>query len=273
MRAKRQFIDVKTGQLHLRAAGRASSRPAILCLHLMPKSGRVFAPLLPALAEDRLAIAPDFPGCGESDPFHSGQKPSILDYADAIEEVIAHFGLKQVDLVGYHTGSIVAAELALRHPRTVRKAIHISAPIFTDQELQEFRQQFSPIPLDEAGTRFRTLWEWAMQHRGPGMTLEMAALSMAESLRGGERYEEGHEAAFNHCQAYAQTLGKIEQPLLVMNIGDDLYEHSKRADRLFRNGRRIDFPQWGSGFLEIWPGEAAAVMLEFFNAEDGQGDG
>ena len=105
------------------------------------------------------------------------------------------------------------------------------------------------------------------------MTLEMAAASMAESLRGGERYEEGHEAAFNHCQAYAETLGRIEQPLLVMNIGDDLYEHSKRADRLLRNGRRIDFPDWGSGFLEIWPREAAAAMLEFFDAEDGQGDG
>ena len=267
MQAKRQFIEVETGQLHLRTAGRAGAKPAILCLHLMPKSGRTFARLLPELARDRLAIAPDFPGCGESDPFHRRRKPAISDYADAIDQVIAHFGLKQVHLLGYHTGSMVAAELALRHPRRVLKAIHISAPVFTEQEVEHFRKLYAAIPLDEAGARFRILWERALQHRGPGMTLEMAAISVAESLRGGERYEEGHEAAFNHSRAYAEALGRVAQPLLVMNIGDDLFEHSKRADRHLRNGRRIDFPDWGGGFLDLWPREAAAVMLEFFDGE------
>ncbi|MCS1416186.1 MAG: hypothetical protein M2R46_03934 [Verrucomicrobia subdivision 3 bacterium] len=35
----RQFIDVTTGQLHLRVAGQSSAKPTVICLHMMPKSG------------------------------------------------------------------------------------------------------------------------------------------------------------------------------------------------------------------------------------------
>ena len=265
-KVQRQFINAMTGQLHLRLAGREGPRPAVLCLHLMPKSGRCFTRLLPELAGDRLAIAPDYPGYGESAPFFSDAKPTVPDYADAIEEVMDHFSLEQADLVGYHTGAMVAVELALRSPDAVRKVVNISAPILSAKEAADFDQQYAAIPLDEAGTRFRTLWARVLQHRGPGMTLEMAAASLVDSLRGGERYEEGHHAAFQHSQAYADALGRMTQPLLVINIGDDLFEHSKRADKLMRNGQRIDRPDWGHGFLDLWPTKAAAMMLQFLDS-------
>ena len=59
---KRQFVETASGQMHLRLAGAASARPTIVCLHLMPKSGRCFAKLMPELAQDRLLIAPGLPG-------------------------------------------------------------------------------------------------------------------------------------------------------------------------------------------------------------------
>ena len=266
-KVERRFIDAMAGQLHVRMAGHEGLRPAVLCLHLMPKSGRCFARLLPELAGDRLAIAPDYPGYGESAPFFSNAKPAIPDYADAIEEVMDHFKLEQVDLVGYHTGAMVAVELALRKPEAVRKVINISAPILNAREAAGFEKHYAAVPLDEEGTRFRTLWARVLQHRGPGMTLEMAAASFVDSLRGGERYEEGHRAAFQHSQDYANALRQMAQPLLVINIGDDLFVHSKRADALMRNGRRIDCPNWGHGFLDLWPTAAAAMMLEFLDSD------
>ena len=263
---KRQFVETASGQMHLRLAGAASARPTIVCLHLMPKSGRCFAKLMPQLAQDRLLIAPDFPGCGESDPYPVDVKPSIPRYASSILEVIAHFKIQKACFVGYHTGAMVAAEIALRRPALTEKLVCISAPILTEQEVADFQRRYEAIPLDEAGTRFKVMWERIMAHRGPGMTLAMAADSMAESLRGGERYEEGHQAAFEHCQAFAEALRKIEQTVLVMNVGDDLFECSKRADDYMRNGERVDYPQWGHGFLDAWPQEAASVMREFFDA-------
>ena len=263
---KRQFVETASGQLHLRLAGAPSASPAIVCLHLMPKSGRCFAKLLPELAQGRLVIAPDYPGYGESDPYPVGVMPSIPRYANSILEVIAHFGIQQASFVGYHTGAMVAAEIALRRPALVEKLVCVSAPIFTEPEVADYQRRYAAIPLDEEGTRFKAIWARIMAHRGPGMTLPMAAASMAESLRGGERYEEGHQAAFAHSGAFAEALGEIEQPVLVMNLGDDLFEPTKRADGCMRNGKRVDCPQWGHGFLEAYPREAAAVMREFLGA-------
>ena len=265
---RRGFIDAGYGQMHLRSAGRATDKPAIVCLHMISKSGRSFARLMPQLARQRLVIAPDYPGYGESDHPPAVPAVSIEDYTRAVWEVIDHFELSRVNIVGYHTGSMVAVEAAHQRPHAVERLINISAPIFTPQEVADYHQYFAPIPLDEQGERFRIMWQRIMHYRGPGMTLEIAAESMAENLRGGDHYEWGHRAAFHYTEAYARKLSRLPQPVLVMNINDDLYRHSRRADALLKNGRRRDFPDWGAGFLDLWPGQVAAVMLDFFDAGD-----
>lgn len=270
LKVRRQFINAKSGQLHLRVADSfsetASPKTAIICMHMVPKSGRIFQSLLPELAKDRLVIAPDYPGYGESDHYQEISQPGIDDYADSISEVVSHFNLDQVDLVGYHTGSMVAVNIASRYPKLVRKLINISAPILTNEEVDAFHKYFAPIPLDEEGTRLRIMWERVMQYRGPGMTLEMAAESMAENLRGGERYEDGHHAAFAYAKTYAEKITQIDQPLWVMNPNDDLYEHTKRVDAYLKNGSRSDFLDWGHGFLSIWPEKTATEMLKFLDS-------
>ena len=263
----RQFIDTDTGQLHLRVAGRMSSALPLICLHMMPKSGRGFAQLLPELAKDRLVIAPDYPGYGESDPYPDSVTPAISDYADSVSQLLDVFELERVCLLGNHTGSMIAVELAHRYPQRIAGVINISAPIFTQQEVQELQQYFAPVPLDTAGTRFQIMWERVLQYRGPGMTMEMAAVSMAENLRGGERYEDGHYAAFAYTETYVEKLRELEQPVLVINPGDDLFEQTRRVDRYLRHGRREDFPDWGHGFLELWPGAIAKIVLEFLDSD------
>lgn len=261
----RRFIDSSFGQIHLREAGEAGLKPVVMCLHMIPKSSRSFARLMPELAAQRYVVAPDYPGYGESDLFRNMEAPTIKDYADAIAQVIEHLQISTLDLIGYHTGSMIAVLLAHQYPKLVRRVINISAPIFTKQEVDDFHQYFAPIPLDEAGTRFRTMWQRIIKYRGPQMTFEMAAASMAENLRGGERYEDGHAAAFNFTERYAELLEQIEQPLWVMNFGDDLFEHSKRAKRHFNNGALTNFPEWGHGSLDVWPEQVASEMLNFLD--------
>ncbi|TQV72622.1 alpha/beta hydrolase [Exilibacterium tricleocarpae] len=263
---RRCFVDGEYGQLHLRVAGRATAKPAIVCLHMVPKSGRSFANVMPLLARDRLVLAPDYPGYGESDHPPAAPEVSIEDYARAVWQVVDHWRPGAVDFVGYHTGSMVALAAARQRPGAVAKIINISAPIFTAAELEQYRRYFAPIALDTGGERFRVMWERIMHYRGPGMTLAMAADSMAENLRGGDHYEWGHRAAFNHAEAYVRHLRELQQPLLVMNINDDLYAHSRRVDTLLNNGERRDFPDWGNGFLDVRPEPVAATMLNFFDA-------
>lgn len=264
-KVRRCFVDGEYGQLHVRSAGKDSGKPPIVCLHMVPKSSRSFVNLMPFLAEDRLVIAPDYPGYGESDPPPVAPEVDINDYARAVWGVIEQFELDEVSFVGYHTGSMVAVEAAQIKPQQVVKIINISAPVFTKEEVGQFHKYYAPIPLDVEGNRFRVMWERIMEYRGPGMTLEMAATSMAENLRGGENYEWGHRAAFNYTENYVANLLHLDQPILVMNIKDDLFKQSQRVDPLLKNGCRRDYTEWGTGFLDVYPEQVAKVMLKFLD--------
>ncbi|HBO12387.1 MAG TPA: hypothetical protein DD491_06350 [Halieaceae bacterium] len=162
---------------------------------------------------------------------------------------------------------MVAVAAAGQRPGEVARLVNISAPLFTPEEVAELHAFFAPLPLDEAGTRFRIMWERILRFRGPGMTLPMAAASLADNLRAGEDYEEGHRAAFDHTAAYARELAALSHPLLVMNINDDLVSQTRRVDALLANGERRDYPDWGNGFLELWPEAVAAELLAFLDAD------
>ena len=262
----KSYTDGTFGQLHCRGVYPADAgKPAVVCLHMSPKSGRSFNQLLPCLADERAAIAPDYPGHGESDLPPADPHVTVEDYAETTWQVIDdRLGDAPVHLVGYHTGSMVAVEATRQRPDRVLGIVNIAAPVFKDEELAAMVEYFQPIPIDEEGTRFRIMWERIMYHRGPGMTLEMAAESMAENLRAGDDYEWGHEAAFAYARQYVANLAAVDQPILVMNPKDDTYEQTLRIDRHLKNGRRVDYPDWGHGFLNAYPEAAAAEMLDFF---------
>ncbi len=236
---------------------------------MSPKSGRSYHDVLPYLAVHRMAIAPDYPGHGESDPPPAEPHVTIGDFAENVWRVVDALASGPVHLLGYHTGSMVAVEATTQRPGDVLSVINISAPVFTADELAELGNTYSPIPIDEDGTRFRILWERVLQHRGPGMTLAMAAASFAENLRAGDDYEWGHRAAFAYADSYKRKLGDIEQPILVINPADDCFEQSKRADEIMQNGQRIDVPHWGHGFMHAYPRDAATMILEFVNGVEG----
>lgn len=269
-RVRRCYVDGPFGQIHCRAVSPDEvSKAPIVCLHMSPKSGKSFHDVLPWLAAGRMAIAPDYPGHGESDPPPAEPQVTIEDFAECVWRAVDTLAAAPVHLLGYHTGSMVAVEATAQRPKDVLSVINISAPVFTAEEQTELGSLYSPIPIDEAGTRFRVMWERVLQHRGPGVTLEMAAASFAENLRAGDDYEWGHRAAFAYAEAYKNKLGEIEKPVLVINPADDCFEQSKRADDIVQNGRRIDAPQWGHGFLNAYPQDAAALILEFIDGVEG----
>jgi pimeloyl-ACP methyl ester carboxylesterase len=261
----RHFTDGQFGQLHYRMAGEASAQPAIVCLHMVSKSSRSFHHIMPFLAKDRLVVAIDYPGYGESSLPTEESQATIENYANAMWQVLDHLDIQQADLVGYHTGCMVSVCGARQFPLRVTKVINIAAPIFRDNEVQAFCDMYAPIPIDEEGNRFRIMWQRIIKHRGPGMSLAMCADSMAENLRGGEAYEWGHMAAFQHAKCYLENIKRLKQPLLVMNLNDDMREHSIRVDEYLQNGQRKDYMRWGAGFLDAYPHDAAMEMLKFFD--------
>lgn len=254
----RSFVDGRFGQMHYRIA--KPSRPQrvpLMCFHLSPSSGRIYARLLAAMARDRIAIAPDTPGFGESDA--PPGPPEISDYAAAMGEVLDALDIGAVDLMGYHTGSKIAVELAQQRPQQVRRLVLVSAPIYSPEELASQKTDYAAKPLSDDGAHLRKAWEGHWKWRAKDTPIALVQREITESLRGGGKSWWGHHAAFNY--AHADNLPKVLQPVYVLCPKDDLFEPTQRAADYIKNGRIVDMPDWaGHGMLDTHTDEVADVL-------------
>jgi pimeloyl-ACP methyl ester carboxylesterase len=265
---RRSYIDGPFGQLHLRIAKppKDTGKPALMCFHMSPMSGRIYENFLAAMGTDRVAIAPDMPGYGASDAPPS--PPEIIDYSKAMAHAIDVLGLSgPVDVMGYHTGAKVALELAILRPQQIRRLVLISATIFTDAERQAFREHYGPKTPTTDGSHLAALWRSFLFHnlRG-GLTIDDVADAFPDMLLGRNNSWCGHRAAFNHYPD--QRLPMTDKPILMFNPNDDLREYTPRAAPFLRNGRIIDLPSWGHGFLDGSIADAAALVRSFLDAPD-----
>lgn len=258
---RRMFVDIDYGQMHIRVSTPAKKAALpLICLHMSPKSGRFFANFMEKASDDRLMVAPDYPGMGESDAPPAEPAVTIQDYARSVWQALDTLEIKRVDLLGHHTGSLVAAEMAHQRPEQVHSIVMISALVLSAGEKTAFEARFLPVPLDEAGTRFTRMWDAIRFHRGPGMTLDMMAVSLAESMRGGNAYEWGHRAAFAYNDYFPDVVSKLGQRITVFNPKDDLYDITPRVADLLRNGCVIDKPDWGHGLFDTMQQEVASAV-------------
>ena len=99
-------------------------RPLVL-LHGLGASRAVWSRVTPALAADRLVLAPDLPGFGESAP--AGPGFDLERVARKLSVALADRAGRRFDLVGNSLGGAVALQLAVLRPDLVRRLV-LSAP-------------------------------------------------------------------------------------------------------------------------------------------------
>ena len=124
VRTRRAYFDCRFGQLHVRTAfpatGGFDEQVTLFCLHADHSSSRAFAPFLPEIADVRSVYAPDLPGLGESDP---SPNASVAEAAGAVSDLADDLRLRQIDLLGIHSGARVALDLAAARPTLVRRLV------------------------------------------------------------------------------------------------------------------------------------------------------
>ncbi|MEQ8246154.1 MAG: alpha/beta hydrolase [Alphaproteobacteria bacterium] len=260
----RAYLDGRFGQLHYRSAGPGTDTGVpVLFIHASPASGRMWEAALAELGRDRLALAPDTPGFGDSDA--PPVPPEIPDYAATMGDFLDALGVKQVDVVGYHTGSKTCVELALQRPELVRKLALVSAPIYSDAELAKQKHDYAPETIARDGSHLAWRWNFSKTFRKPDVPLIVAHRSLAESLKGGEKSPWGHRAAFNYH--HAENLPKVRQPVLIFNFGDDLTAPTARAADYVANGQVVDVPDFSHGSIDVHAATFAGMLRSFFDAD------
>lgn len=263
---RRQFIDTPAGQMHIRRADvSAPTHRPLICLHQSPKSSREFVRFMGEAATDRHVIAIDSPGHGESALPESSAQATIEFYAQTIWHVIDKLdldtlGTGKYDFLGHHTGAKVATEMAFQRPDCVAGIVMVSALVLSEGERDAFKDMFTPIPLDEGGTRFKHMWAQSIKYRGPNVSLELLAESMAENQRAGEAYEWGHQAAFAYNVHFPDRVASLPHKITVLNPADMLFEYTPRIAKILRNGEVIDHPEWGSMFMDTDTERAVAAV-------------
>lgn len=254
---QRDYLPCRFGQLHIRRAGRHRRTPPLMLFHQVPNSGQIFEAVLPLLAADRLAVAPDTPGYGMSDPAPDPQR--IGAYADAMADAMRALPSGPVDLVGYHTGAAIAAELANRPGSRVRRLVLIAVPVFSADERARFGA-LPPIPFDEAGDWAREEWRRSWAWRGPGQSRADVLRTYAEKMRPGAR-ERGATA----IAAYDMAAGlrAVRQPLLIARPKDDLWDATARARALRPDAAHAELPELGHGLWSVAPERMARLICDF----------
>jgi pimeloyl-ACP methyl ester carboxylesterase len=230
---------------------------------MSPVSSRNFEPLLARLGKDRPAFAADIPGFGESEPPQA--MPSIADLADIMTDVIKDLaGSGPIDLMGDHTGAVIAVDLAARYPKLIRKVALNTVPYFNAAERAE-RLAHSAYegPSDDAA-HLRKRWDSMVRLYGPYMDMREVERNFVEALRGGPFGHWGHSAVFSYDMD--PVLPKIAQPMLIFRPKDGLEENTLRAKPLLKNAEVIDLLQYGYGFMETQADEIAGYLRGFYDS-------
>lgn len=261
---RKTYIDGRFGQIHVRMAGAADApRRALMCFHMSPVSGVIYENWIAEMGRDRLALAPDTPGYGMSDA--PAQPPGIADYAAAMGDLADALKLRDFDVMGYHTGSKIAVEIARQRPAQVKHLILVSAPIYTAEDLARQRAVNAIDEPDAEGRFLVEAWKTLVQYQDKRASLAQTMTQFPDHLRGGDKRGWGHRAAFSYT--YPETIVDVTAPVLVFNPEDDLHAFTPRIAPYLRNGRIKELPGLSHQMLDLSTRELAAIARPFLDED------
>jgi pimeloyl-ACP methyl ester carboxylesterase len=147
----RHYVDLPTGQMLVRSAGEADARPLLL-LHDAPGSGEDIERRIVTLGRDFLVVAPDLPGCGQSDPLPGA--PTIEEIAATIGAVLDAYGIDRPVIHGIGFGSSIACAMP------GASSIVLEGLLLPDDDSRrEMADNYAPaIPIAEDGVHWYRTW-------------------------------------------------------------------------------------------------------------------
>jgi haloalkane dehalogenase len=243
----------------------------LLCLHGWPQSSYIWRHLLPALATaDRRALAPDFPGFGDSPPDPPG---TFERKVEAVERFRRQLGLDRVVLVVHDTGGLIGLRWACDHPDAVGGLVISNTSFFPDHGWIEIAERMrTPIQgealMDSLSREgFATLLnEASSAFDEPALDEYWKAFSTAEGRRG--MLELYRSIDLDELKPYQEKLAALEVPTLILWGQQDEYLPSDYASRFAGQipGSQLVLLEGVRHFLfEDEPERCAQEVLDFLH--------
>jgi len=236
----RRIYPTRFGQLHLRS-NEGKGVPLVL-LHMSPRSGAMWETLQERL--ERPTHAPDRLGYGYSDA--PPWALSLEQYAQSTVDGLKAAGMQgQIDLLGIHTGSIEAIEIANQLGSQVRRLALVGMPLFTAVEQQRQMEKYSEQPLRPAteGGHVLGAWRGGFAYRQPPYDLADVQRRFVEHVLAANP-----GAAFRAACGYAveKKIKSLKSAVIVFAPHDEIIEQTARVKPLLgTDSTYIDLPDVG----------------------------
>ena len=265
---RRGYIDNVYGQMHYRIAGPKSStaNPPLLCLHQTPKSGWDYEPLMPDLGRDRVVVAPDTPGYGDSD---APPGPVLIgDYADAMIRFMDDMNAAgtipagEFDVIGYHTGSLTATDLANRWPDRVRRVILVGLAAYEADVRQQKLENIGRFPgLKPDASNVIDFFKIMESMNDTRVDLGWRHASLIECLRPGDRAPWGFISVYKYD--FLGNLRALRQKTLVLAPEDDLWMVTRKVAPIIPNGTCVELVGAAHGVFKVEPERVSGIIRDF----------
>ena len=267
---RRQYVDARFGQIHLwRYAPRdpsAVERPPLLCLHPNPYSGYFYDEFASAMASDRVVLCPDTPGFGSSE--RPPSPVAVADYAHAFADMLLALGYGEgaagaVDVLGFHTGAVLAAELGIERPMLVNHVLLVGLPFYVDDSRQAelhaqlAREKAYIDDVDALGQEWREYVEW-QEHK---LSRDRLLSLFAEQLRAGREVWWPYDAVFTWPGK--TRLPQLQKPTLLLAEGEALYQPTVDAKAFIPNATLWEYPEIQAPAFNAYFLELAALVRRF----------
>jgi pimeloyl-ACP methyl ester carboxylesterase len=275
--APTQFVEANGIRFAYRRFGKPGGVPLVFNMHYMGTMDHWDPAVTDGVATEREVILFDNAGVSSS----SGDLPdSVAEIGANAIAFIKALGLKQVDVLGFSIGGLVAQEIALQAPDLVRRLVLVgtgprsgeSMDTGTPEGRQIFgatyehpddlwlRVHFTPSAASQAAGRwFLRRSQIRTQDRDPQVSETAALAQRAAIAKWGAKRE--------HAWDY---LNDIKQPTLVVNGSNDVIIYTINSYILQQNlpnAQLIIYPDSAHGSLFQYPALFVADATGFLNAE------
>ncbi len=253
--APTEFVEADGIRFAYRSFGNKSGTPLVFLQHFSGTMDDWDPAVINVLAKDRPVVIFDNTGVGKS----SGKTPdNVLQMATDAVHFISALDLKNVDLLGYSLGGLVAQQLTVDHPELVRKIVLAgTAPQGGEEHLiKVLGEAFSQKDLSDPKLYLFFTQSEASQAAGRAFLARINSRKVDRDPPSGKEITDPQaKAIITWCATNDpehSILKAIIQPVLVVNGSNDIMLPTENSYVIFkhlRNAKLILYPDSGHGAL------------------------